>query len=108
VIHEAVHFLDMGDGELNGRPALHEGMDPAEWHSVFAAAFEDLRRRARKKKHRLKIDPYAIEDDGEFFAVTSEHFFEEPAMLRGEYPDVYRLLKDYFRQDPAARRTRAH
>jgi MtfA peptidase len=107
VIHEAVHILDLGDGEMNGRPALHEGMDPEEWRAVFDAAFEDLRKLARKKKHRLKIDPYAIEGDDEFFAVTSEHFFEEPVMLRGEYPDVYRLLKDYYRQDPAARRTRS-
>jgi Mlc titration factor MtfA (ptsG expression regulator) len=84
IIHEAAHRLDLLDGEVNGCP--------------------DLRRRAgRKQKRRLSIDPYAIEDDGEFFAVSSEYFFEQPGILAGEYPDVYRLLSAYYRQDPRAR-----
>ena len=28
IIHEAAHRLDLLDGEVNGRPALHKGMDP--------------------------------------------------------------------------------
>ena len=36
IIHEAAHRLDLLDGEMNGRPALHEGMDPAEWLAVFS------------------------------------------------------------------------
>jgi MtfA peptidase len=104
IIHEAAHRLDLLDGEMNGRPALHEGMDAAEWLAIFSHAFEDLKRRAAKRKRRLKIDPYAIEDDAEFFAVTSEHFFEQPGILRLEYPEVYRLLSAYYLQDPYARR----
>ncbi len=103
IIHEAAHRLDMLDGEVNGRPALHPGMDPGEWLAVFSAAFADLKRRAARKKRRLAIDPYAIEDDGEFFAVTSEYFFEQPGVLGGEYPDVYRLLSAFYKQDPRAR-----
>ncbi len=103
IIHEAAHRLDMLDGEVNGRPGLHPGMDPAEWLTVFSAAYADLRRRAARKKRRLAIDPYAIEDDGEFFAVTSEYFFEQPGVLGGKYPDVYRLLCSFYRQDPRAR-----
>jgi MtfA peptidase len=104
IIHEASHRLDLLDGEMNGRPALHAGMDPAEWLAVFSSAFENLRRRAAKGKRRLKIDPYAIEDDAEFFGVTTEHFFEQPGILRLEYPEVYRLLGAYYKQDPYARR----
>jgi MtfA peptidase len=103
IIHEAAHRLDMLDGEVNGRPSLHPGMDDTEWHAVFSRAYADLKRKAGRKKSRLAIDPYAVEDDGEFFAVTSEYFFEQPALLHGEYPDVYRLLGDYYRQDPRAR-----
>ena len=50
------------------------------------------------------VDPAALfgaESDSEFFAVTSEHFFEQPRILRSEYPDVYRLLADFYRQQPA-------
>ncbi len=103
IIHEAAHRLDLLDGEVNGRPALHPGMDPEEWHRVFSSAFSDLKRQTRKKKRRPRIDPYAIEDDGEFFAVTSEYFFERPTTLSREYPEVYRLLSAFYRQDPIRR-----
>ncbi len=103
IIHEAAHRLDLLDGEVNGRPSLHEGMSADEWRDVFSRAFADLKRRAGRKKRRLAIDPYAIEDDGEFYAVTSEYFFERPGLLAGEYPGVYRLLSQFYRQDPRAR-----
>ena len=104
IIHEAAHRLDLLDGEINGRPALHRGMSPVEWGEVFAAAYENLKRRVSRKKRRLRIDSYAVEDDAEFFAVASEYFFEQPEVLKGEYPDVYRLLSAYYLQDPQARR----
>jgi len=103
IIHEAAHRLDLMDGEVNGCPSLHKEMDPDEWRRVFTAAFQDLKRKAGRKKRGLKIDVYAVEDDGEFFAVTSEYFFERPGLLGREYPDVYRLLAAFYRQDPGRR-----
>jgi hypothetical protein len=103
IIHEAAHRLDLLDGEVNGRPSLHKGMDPDEWREVFTKAYQDLKRKAGRKKRGLKIDAYAVEDDGEFFAVTSEYFFERPGMLSREYPDVYRLLAAFYKQDPGRR-----
>ena len=50
------------------------------------------------------LDPYGAESPAEFFAVTSEAFFETPHVLQREYPDVYRQLAEFYRQDPAARR----
>lgn len=106
VIHEAAHRLDMSDGALNGRPALHRDMSVAEWQQVFSAAYRALRagRTGGRGRRRSAIDPYAGESDAEFFAVASEHFFETPQALRREFPDVYRLLALYYRQDPAERR----
>jgi Mlc titration factor MtfA (ptsG expression regulator) len=117
VIHEAAHRLDLLDGKINGRPALHDGMDPEEWRRVFSAAFKDLSRResgrkaqsgrqSRRRGKKSGIDSYAVENDGEFFAVVSEYFFEQPRLLKAEYPDVYRLLSTFYRQDPAARLSR--
>ncbi len=103
VIHEAAHRIDQTDGALNGCPALHEGMDPAEWRKVFSGSFSDLNRRKRSRKKRSKIDSYATESDTEFFAVASEYFFEKPRILTGEYPEVYRLLSLFYRQDTAVR-----
>jgi hypothetical protein len=107
VIHEAAHRLDQTDGAVNGCPALHQGMDPDEWRRVFSGSFEDLSRRKRSRKHRSKIDSYATESDSEFFAVASEYFFEKPRVLTSEYPDIYRLLAAFYRQDTASRLTAA-
>ncbi|OHD74424.1 MAG: hypothetical protein A2V99_06795 [Spirochaetes bacterium RBG_16_67_19] len=105
VIHEAAHKLDLLDGQFNGRPQLHQGVSAAEWYEGFSGAYEDFRKRAGRKRRgkRLRIDDYAAENDAEFFAVGCEYFFEQPGVLKGEYPQVYRLLAAFFRQDPAAR-----
>jgi Mlc titration factor MtfA (ptsG expression regulator) len=49
------------------------------------------------------IDPYAAEHPSEFFAVTSEVFFEAPDLLMEEYPAVYAQLRQFYRQDPVSR-----
>jgi aerobic-type carbon monoxide dehydrogenase small subunit (CoxS/CutS family) len=51
----------------------------------------------------LPLDPYAAQDKGEFFAVSSEQFFVDPARLQDAFPEWYDLLALFFRQDPAAR-----
>ena len=102
VIHEAAHKLDMLDGDANGRPPLHQGMDAAAWSRDFAAAFEDLNRRIEMGE-TPPIDEYAGEEPGEFFAVASECFFETPGVLEAAYPSVYGHLRAFYRQDPLAR-----
>ena len=102
VIHEVAHRLDLLDGAVNGRPSLHKEMDPEEWKAVFTAAFRDLEQRVRRRR-RTAVDPYALENPGEFFAVTSELFFEKPRALRAQYSRVYDLLSTFYRQDPASR-----
>lgn len=102
VIHECAHKLDLRNGSANGQPPLHAGMDYQEWHDVCRAAFDDLSRRAGAGRES-PLDPYAAESPGEFFAVMSEHFFETPHLLKREYPEVYRQLSLFYRQDPVAR-----
>jgi Mlc titration factor MtfA (ptsG expression regulator) len=100
VIHECAHKLDMLNGDANGFPPLHRGMNAAEWSRVFSAAYEDLCRRV-DAGHHTAIDPYATENPGEFFAVLSEVFFEMPVRLRQSYPSVYEQMTAFYRQDPA-------
>ena len=50
----------------------------------------------------LPLDAYAAQDAGEFFAVSSETFFVEPARLQRAFPDWYAQLAAFFRQDPLA------
>ena len=99
---EDVEASGWADGAVNGRPALHAAMDPKSWQVTFLAAFKDLERRLNKGL-RTAIDSYALESPAEFFAVVSELFCEKPHPLRREYPDVYELLAQFYRQDPGKR-----
>ena len=97
VIHEMSHKLDMRRNGANGAPPLHPGMNPRQWHETFTAAWDRLF--DDYEQHRpLSIDPYALTGPGEFFAVCSEAFFESPASLLRDWPDLYRLLAQFYRQ----------
>jgi Mlc titration factor MtfA (ptsG expression regulator) len=102
VIHEFAHKLDMANGEADGLPPLHAGMDRRAWREAFRLAYEgfcDVLERGRD----TWLDPYAAESPGEFFAVMSGMFFSDAAETRRRYPDVYDQLQLFYRQDPAAR-----
>lgn len=101
VLHEFAHKLDMLNGDANGFPPLHRGMDAAAWAQDFSTAYEDLCRRVDTGEDTA-IDPYATADPAEFFAVLTEVFFETPHLLDAEYPAVYRQLQQFFRQHPLA------
>ncbi len=116
VIHEMAHILDRQSGRIDGAPPLHREMKQAIWARVFTAAFDDFqakatgrgrrsrsRRLGQKGRVRSRIDPYAAEAPEEFFAVSCELFFEQPWMIRKEYPEVYDQLSQFFRQDPFSR-----
>jgi hypothetical protein len=102
ILHEFAHKLDMLNGSANGMPALHRDMNRAQWTEAFTRAYDHLCHQV-DRHHHTPIDPYATENPAEFFAVTTEVFFQEPARLHAAYPDVYRQLSLYFRQDPLAR-----
>jgi Mlc titration factor MtfA (ptsG expression regulator) len=122
VIHEFAHKLDQLGGGEPGRPPferrLHPGLQARHWDEVRDDAFErfnaavelvetglpsdldpesDL---AAAYYARLPLDPYAAQDPGEFFAVSSEAFFVRPAALRDAFPDWYGMLSAFYRQAP--------
>lgn len=99
VIHEMSHKLDMLNGEANGFPPLHGRMSRRAWSRTFQAAY-----RALEQQLRLggmpSLDPYALENPGEFFAVSSEVFFENPRALHDFDPELYRQLSLFYKQQP--------
>ena len=99
VIHEMAHKLDMLNGDANGFPPLHRRMDSRTWWRVFSDAWDRLRQQ-RGEGLRIPIDPYGLESPAEFFAVVSEVFFEQPAVLREHLPDVHGQLVRVYRQHP--------
>ena len=100
VIHEFAHKLDMLNGDADGFPPLHPGMDRAAWAAAFKEAYEGFCDAVERDKETW-LDPYAAEHPSEFFAVISAALFEQPAETRRRCPDVYDQLKHFYRQDPA-------
>jgi Mlc titration factor MtfA (ptsG expression regulator) len=100
VIHEFAHKLDMLNGEADGFPPLHAGMDRAAWAAAFGQAYEGFCDAVERDKETW-LDPYAAEHPSEFFAVISEAFFEQPAETKRRYPDVYDQLRLFYKQAPA-------
>lgn len=107
VLHEFAHKLDMEDGNAEGTPVLYSDAQYDEWHRVMNRAYDRLRGRLwwkyRGLDDDLVLDPYGATNAAEFFAVATEAFFERPRALRRRWRDLYDVLKDYYRQDPAAR-----
>ncbi|MNC73323.1 Protein MtfA [compost metagenome] len=79
-------------------------MRVSDWASAMQYAYDDLNRQLdRNPDAETAIDPYAAENPAEFFAVTSEYFFSAPDLLVAAYPEVYRQLTLFYRQDSLAR-----
>jgi hypothetical protein len=113
VIHEFAHKIDMLTGETDGHPPLfrrwHAPLDAQAWADVFDHAYDRFcarvdavpRRQWARFERESLIDPYAADHPSEFFAVCSEALFVQPRAFEAEYPELYRLLARYYRQDPA-------
>lgn len=98
VFHEFAHYLDHESG---GAPWIAGGDARRRWMLLLDQELERLRAQAEAGEWTF-LDPYAAEDRGEFFAVASEAFFEEPTLFARELPALYRALRDAYRLDPAA------
>jgi Mlc titration factor MtfA (ptsG expression regulator) len=104
VFHEFAHQLDMLDGVIDGTPPLEREEDVRRWHDVMTAEYDRLIRKAERGQTTL-LDTYGATNEAEFFAVATECFFQRPTELAERHPRLYELLRDYFRQDPAKRRS---
>ena len=56
------------------------------------------------KGRKTLLDKYGATNPAEFFAVTTETFFERPKTLRSKHPELYEQLRAYYKQDPAGER----
>ncbi len=101
VYHEFAHKLDMADGHSDGTPPLSSRAEYARWNRVCTREYEALRARIERGEPTF-LDPYAGNNPSEFFAVATEHFFDQPQALREGHTELYGVLRDFYRQDPAA------
>ena len=99
VMHEFAHQLDQDTGAANGAPYVGRGALQQAWARVMNQEFDALRVRLARAEPSL-IEPYAATSPAEFFAVTTELFFERPDALAAERPELYEQLKRCYRLDP--------
>jgi len=95
-IHEFVHLLDKSDGATDGVPEnllAHEYVLP--WLKMIHQEIHKI------EAGKSDINPYAVTNEAEFFAVVAEYFFQKPTELRHKHPELYEILSTIFMQDRA-------
>lgn len=102
VFHEFAHKLDMLDREVDGTPPLSGREQYQRWSAACSEAYLALRERVAAGEPTF-LDPYGAQSEGEFFAVVTEHFFEQPRRLLETHPALYDVLRQFYAQDPASR-----
>ena len=98
VFHEFAHQLDAhGDADdFTSRSSY------IAFARALGAEYDELVRRVLEHR-RTDIDEYGAKSPAEFFAVVTEAFFERGALLEQKHPELYDVLRAFYRQDPAAR-----
>ena len=99
VLHEFAHQLDYENFAADGTPGLSTRREQLAWREVMRTEFASLRA-AEATGIPTLLDTYGATNAAEFFAVSTEAFFERPVMLRSQHPRLYAEFKNYFRQDP--------
>ena len=99
VIHEFAHQLDQSDGLTDGAPVLGSREQYKRWQRICSRVFSDLQDKVDRGQKTV-IDDYGATNPAEFFSVATETFFEKPYQLNKKRPELYDLLREYYRVDP--------
>ena len=100
IIHEFAHQLDMRNGgQADGIPTIEAAVAARRWSQIIPASFEELQYRCRHHLPSL-LDCYGATSPAEFFAVASESYFEQPVEFESEWPVVFELFDDFYRNRP--------
>ena len=96
-LHELAHALWVENSIKNQESGFFDQGPLDRWN---AAANEEIQR-MRNGNGRL-FRSYAATDLAEFFAVAVEYFFEQPLAFKRLMPDLYSIMVDLLKQDPAS------
>lgn len=100
VQHEFAHTLDMLTGMTNGTPPMRSRSDYAPWHEVMTREFAEVLD-VYDRGGRDVIRDYGVTNVAEFFAVTTETFYDAPVDLRSQRPGLYEAFRGFYGVDPA-------
>jgi len=96
-LHEFAHLIDMADGDVDGFPReLKESTYALPWLALITEKIKQI------NQGKSNIRDYGATNHAEFFAVSTEYFFERPVMMRNKHPKLYQALTDFYKQDRAA------
>jgi Mlc titration factor MtfA (ptsG expression regulator) len=99
VYHEFAHKLDMLDGAADGTPPLRDRAEYRDWVQTCSREYLRLKHDAAHGRKSF-LNAYGATNEAEFFAVATEQFFDQPQLMIKHAPDLYRVLQEYYRQDP--------
>jgi Mlc titration factor MtfA (ptsG expression regulator) len=87
---------------VEGAPALESKTMYQAWARAFQGEYNALVNDLRWGRPTI-LGAYAATNPAEFFAVATERFFERPWDLKMKHPEIYEMMREFFKQDPAAR-----
>lgn len=93
-IHEFAHLIDHADGSIDGIPKAfmpEELLKP--WTKIMYSEIEKI------VENRSDINPYALTNHAEFFAVVCEYFFENPEKFEEKHPQLFDLMNKIFKRE---------
>jgi Mlc titration factor MtfA (ptsG expression regulator) len=99
VQHEFAHTLDMQTGMTNGTPPMRSKDEYARWHQVMTTQFAEVLA-CHERGGRDVIRAYGVTNVAEFFAVTTETFYDAPVALKAHRPALYDAFQEFYGVDP--------
>ncbi len=99
VQHEFAHALDMLTGMTNGTPPMRSRDVYASWHALMTREYGAIRS-VYEQGGRDVIRPYGVSNVAEFFAVTTETFFDAPLRLHEHRPELFDAFMIFYGVDP--------
>jgi MtfA peptidase len=100
-VHEFAHYLDAEGLGLAAPPSGARSRTLGAWSADLGREYVEFRDSVEHDEETF-LDPYAAEDEAEFFAVATEDYCERPRQLAAAQPRLYGLLQEFYGLDPAA------
>lgn len=101
IFHEFAHQLDLESGTTDGAPILPKRSMYISWARILSREYKSLINSIMTNRPSL-LDKYGATNPAEFFAVTTEYFFEKPVELKSLHPELYEQLQLFYGRDPAS------
>lgn len=98
-VHEMAHQIDFANGPYSdGVPPLPGSVNADRWETAFNDQLEELREQVHHG-YEVLVEDYGLQSPSEFFAVSSELFFQAPHELAEYHAELFELLMAFYQRD---------